>query len=291
MLVIANEEAGRTRESVSAAMAEIMRWGEAELVTCREPSDLDSVLDRRDGRPLVVAGGDGSLHAVLERLWQRGEADQCPVGLVPLGTGNDFARGIGIPLDPVTAACQLHDARPHPIDLVVDDAGGVVVNAMHVGVGAEAATAARPLKPVLRIAAFPIGAVLAGLRAKGWRLRVEVDGVPVASGRRRVLMAGLANGPTIAGGTAVFGPDASATDGLIDVVVSLAVGPLARIAYAARLRRGTHLQRGDVLYRRGRTLTIRGEPFEINADGELDGPVRLRTWTVQPGAWRLLLPD
>ena len=291
MLVIANEEAGRTRESVSAAMAEIQRWGEAELVTCREPSDLDAVLDRRDGRPLVVAGGDGSLHALLGRLWHRGEADQCPVGLVPLGTGNDFARGIGIPLDPVDAARQLRDARPHPIDLVADDAGGVVVNAMHVGVGAEAATVARPLKPMLRIAAFPIGAILAGLRAKGWRLRVEVDGVPVASGRRRVLMAGLANAPTIAGGTAVFGPDASVTDGLIDVVVSLAVGPLARVAYAARLRRGTHPQRGDVLYRRGRTLTIRGEPFEINADGELEGPVRIRTWTVQPGAWRLLLPD
>jgi diacylglycerol kinase (ATP) len=271
-------------------MAELQRWGEAELVTCRRPTDLDSVLDRRDGRTLVVAGGDGSLHTVLRLLWQRGETAQCPLGVLPLGTGNDFARGIGIPLDPAAAAQQLRGARAHPIDLVTDDAGGVVVNAMHVGVGAEAATVARPLKPMLRTAAFPIGAVVAGLRAKGWRLRVEVDGDPVASGRRRVLMAGLANAPTIAGGTAVFGPDASVTDGLIDVVVSLAVGPVARVAYAARLRRGTHPERGDVRYRRGRTLTIRGEPFEINADGELDGPVRMRTWTVQPGAWRLLLP-
>jgi hypothetical protein len=40
----------------------------------------------------------------------------------------------------------------------------------------------------------------------------------------------------------------------------------------------------------GRTLTIAGEPFHINADGELVGPVTRRTWKIRPGAWRCILP-
>lgn len=103
-------------------------------------------------------------------------------------------------------------------------------------------------------------------------------------------MAGLANAPTIAGGTAVFAPQAVVDDGVFDVTVSLAVGPLARIGYAVGLLRGTHPERADVIYRPARWLSISGEPFHVNADGELDRPVRHRTWTIQPGAWRCILP-
>jgi diacylglycerol kinase (ATP) len=291
VLLITNELAGRTdRECVASAVRELMLGADVEVATSRREVDLDDFLDRRGDRPLVLAGGDGTLHAVLRALWRRGEAATCPVGLIPLGTGNDFARGVGLPLDPVGAATVVRDGHPRPVDLVTDDAGGVVVNAMHVGVGADAAAAARPFKPRLRVGAFVVGALIAGARAGGWRLRVEVDGRPVVTGRRPVLMAGLANAPTIAGGTAVFAPKAAVDDGVFDVTVSLAVRPLARVGYAVGLLRGTHPERADVIYRQARRLSISGEQFHVNADGELDGPVRHRTWTVQPGAWRCILP-
>jgi diacylglycerol kinase (ATP) len=291
VLVVTNEMAGRTlREAVAAAVAVLETAGEIELVECRAPADLDAALDRRAGRTLVVVGGDGSLHAAVGRLWSRGEADQCPVGVVPLGTGNDFARGVGIPLDPMAAAELALTSRAQPVDLVTDDAGGVVVNAMHVGVGAEAAVRARPLKPYLRIASFPVGAVLAGAKTRGWNIRVEVDGRTISRGRRRILMAGLANAPSIAGGTAILAPDASVSDGAFDVVVSYAVGRLARLGYAVGLLRGTHERRADVQRFLGRTLEISGGPFQVNADGEVSEPLRRRVWTVQPGAWRCILP-
>ncbi|MDT5025711.1 MAG: hypothetical protein QOE61_2137 [Micromonosporaceae bacterium] len=291
MLVVTNELAGRTeRDGVATVLDVLQTAGPVEHVECHTEADLDPVLDRRDGRTVVVVGGDGSLHAMLGALWRRGEASDCPVGLIPLGTGNDFARGVGIPLEPVEAAKLIVSGAATPVDLVTDDAGGLVVNAMHVGAGAEAAIRARPLKPLLKIVSFPIGALLAGVRAPGWRLRVEVDGRAVVSGRRRVLMAGLANGPSIAGGTALLAPGASVTDGVMDIIVSSAVGPLARVGYAVKLVRGTHPSRDDVQRLTGSTLAISGEPFHISADGEIAGPFRRRVWTLQPAAWRCILP-
>ncbi|MEV1288646.1 diacylglycerol kinase family protein [Micromonospora sp. NPDC049679] len=291
MLVVTNEAAGRTEgDALDAAIDELRSGGDVEVASCRQDTDLGPTLDRRGDRLLVVVGGDGSLHTSLKYLWRRGEAARCVVGLIPLGTGNDFARGTGIPLDPREAARLIVQGASRPVDLVTDDSGGVVVNAVHVGVGAEAAEAARPLKRRLRQAAFPVGALLAGVRTRGWRLRITLDGALVADGTRRVLMAGVANARSIAGGTAVLGPDASPTDGAFDVTVSFAVRPLARLGYGLRLVRGRHPEHPDVVYRAGRSLTVEGEPFHTNADGELAGPVTRRTWALRPAAWRCVLP-
>jgi diacylglycerol kinase (ATP) len=292
MLVVTNGLAGRTEEeAVREVVAELGGEPNVEVVTCHRESDLDGLLDRRAGRTLVVVGGDGSLHTVLKHLWRRGEVADCPVGLIPLGTGNDFARGVGIPLDHRAAAGLIRTGQPSAVDLIVDDTDGVTVNAVHVGAGAEAAMRARPLKRRLRQAAFPIGAVAAGFTVQGYRLRVEVDGKVVTSGRRKVLMAGLSNAPTIAGGTARLGPGANPTDGRVEVTVSLATGWFARVGYALALVRGRHPERSDVIHLSGTTMTISGSPFHLNADGELSGPVRRREWRVVPGAWRCVLPD
>jgi diacylglycerol kinase (ATP) len=291
VLVVTNELAGRTEaDAIADAVRVLEEAGEGvEVVTCHAEEDLERFLDRRGSQTVVVVGGDGSLHTLLRHLWRRGEAQDCPLGLIPLGTGNDFARGVGIPIDPVAAAKLIVDGETRKVDLIVDEDNGVVVNAVHVGVGAEAAHVARPLKRWLRIAAFPIGAILAGARAKGWRLKITVDGKILTDGRQSVLMAGIANARTIAGGTAELGPEASPVDGVADVTVSYAVGPLARIGYALALRRGRHPERDDVQHLTGRDVEVSGGPFHVNADGELTGPVTHKRWRVVPHAWRLVL--
>jgi diacylglycerol kinase (ATP) len=290
MLVIANRAAGSTeQEAVSEALEVLRGDGPAELRYAESREQLDELLERLDGRTLVVVGGDGSLHTTVAALHARGDLGSVTMGLIPLGTGNDLARGLGIPLDPREAARLVLDGKPTPLDLLVDDTGGVVVNAVHVGVGADAAQAATPMKSRLGPLAFPVGAVIAGLRTKGWRLEVVVDGRTIAVPRRKALMVGLANAPSIAGGTAQLHPHADPQDGLVDVVVSHSVSPLARVGYAFRLLNGGHTRREDVVTTRAKEVSVAGEPFWLNADGEVTGPTRHRSWTVAAGAWKLIL--
>ena len=289
-LLLASAAAGSTdAEAVEAARAMLGRSGPVELVETSTPEELDAALDRLADRTLVVAGGDGSLHLTVARLHARQQLKQTRLGLVPLGTGNDLARALGLPLDPTAAAELVLSCTSRPLDLIVDDTDGVVINAVHVGLGAEAAASAGRWKPRIGPLAYPVGAVAAGLRSTGWRLRVEVDGRVLADGRSRALMVGIGNGRGIGGGTALL-PHAEPDDGLLDVMVSQASGPLARVRFGAALSGGTHLQDRAVRYARGTTVVVSGDQVGVNADGELGEQVRRRRWTIQPAAWSLVRP-
>jgi len=92
-----------------------------------------------------------------------------------VGTGNDFARTIGIPLDPEDAAHVVLARRLGPIDLVIDDAGTAVVNNARVGIGAEASRQASNWKERLGRLGYAVGAAHAALGFRSLRLLIEVD--------------------------------------------------------------------------------------------------------------------
>jgi diacylglycerol kinase family enzyme len=289
-LLLASAQAGSAEdEAVAAARAVLATSGPVELVTTATSQGLDDALDRLDGRTLVVAGGDGSLHVAVARLHARNALLDTRLGLVPLGTGNDLARTLDIPLDPEVAAHVVLTADSRPLDLLLDDSGGIVINAVHLGVGAEAAEHAGRLKPRLGLIAYPMGAIAAGLRNTGWRVRVELDGRVLTDSSRRTLMVGIGNGRGIGGGTQLL-PHAEPDDGLLDVVVSRACGPFTRVRYGAALRIGDHLRDRDSSSGRGRTVSVSGEPVDVNADGEVGECIQRRQWTVQPASWSLLRP-
>ena len=294
LLVVLNAQAGAVHEEALEAVLTALRAGaEVEVARTASPQELGTALAGRGDSRVVVVGGDGSLHAVLNALHTADALDPAdPIGLIPLGTGNDLARTLGIPLDPVSAAGVVLSGAPERLDLFAEHGGrtgSVVANAAHMGIGAQAAGAAANFKEALGAVAYPLGAAIAGITAAGWGLRVEVDGVAVSDGEDRLLMVGVCNGRTIGGG-APLAPQASPSDGLADVVVCRAVGPVARVGFAAALREGEHLSRADVELVRGRQVSVSGEPFPLNADGEVTDNVPARTWIVRPGAWSALVP-
>lgn len=288
--MVTNAAAGTADEANIAAAVAVLRSGaDVRVEACADPGDLAALIEAREGRQLVVAGGDGSVHLLVATLQSRGElSPDDPIGLLPLGTGNDLARTLGVPLDAEAAASALLAGRSRALDLIVDDAGGIVVNVVHLGIGAQAAEQASGLKDKIGKAAYAVGSAVAGVREQGWRLRVEVDGAVVQDGEP-VLMVGVCNGRTIGGG-AEIAPDAEPDDGRLDVVVATSTGPLARLGFGIAMRSGEHVDRDDVRTFRGRQVTVSGEPFPANADGELRDPVPTRTWTVLPAAWAIVVP-
>lgn len=300
LLVITNSGAGTSdEENLERALAVLRPHTSVEVEATSEPGELDGVLHRAGSRTIVVAGGDGSMHAVIAALHKRNDLGKNTVGLLPLGTGNDFARGVGIPLDVEEAAQVLVSGSPRPMDLVVDEVGEVVVNNVHVGAGASASRRAARWKSRLGSVGvgkvnlgklgYPIGAAITAWNPPVLRLRVEVDGRVVTDVDTKVLQVAVGNGSSVGGGTSLV-PGATPDDGMLDVMVSRATGPVSRLLYAGRLALGSHPEMVDVDYLRGAVVTVTGEEFWISADGEISGPERRRSWRLQRAAYSLVVP-
>jgi YegS/Rv2252/BmrU family lipid kinase len=287
-LLLVNGAAGSADETaVESAAGTLRRAGcQVEVVATSDLEEVDAALDVLGDRTLVVCGGDGSVHLAVARLHARDELGTT-VGLVPLGTGNDLARSLGLPLDdPEAAARRLLEGRAAPLDLLVDDTGRICVNALHAGLGATAAARAESMKSALSEMAYPVGALLAGLSERGVRTRVTVDGEALVD--EDLLLVAVCNAPGFGGGTDVA-PGADPADGSLDVVAVAATGPLARAAFGLALQQGTHLERDDVHLARGQQVTIASAGLRYDVDGEVgDEPEPERTWRVLPAAWHLL---
>jgi diacylglycerol kinase family enzyme len=292
LLLITHADAGGA-DGLGDALEVLHGHASVEVCETSNPGELDGVLHRAGSRPIVVAGGDGSLHAVVATLHRRNDLAGKVLGLLPLGTGNDFARSVGIPLDPVEAAKVLVSGTPRPMDLIVDELGEVVVNHVHVGTSALASRHGANLKERLGrfglgVIGYPLGAALAAVRPPTVRLHVEVDGEVVSDVDRQVLMVAVGNGASVGGGTELT-PAADPQDGAVDVLVSFATSPAARLGYAVDLVRRRHPDRHDTVYLRGREVSVSGEEFWISADGEISGPEGRRTWHVERAAYSMLL--
>jgi YegS/Rv2252/BmrU family lipid kinase len=295
-MVIANADAGGEQDdALEVALAVLRKETDVEVCRTSNPGELDGVLQRAGTRTVVVAGGDGSLHAVVAALHKRHELDRHTLGLIPLGTGNDFARSVDIPLDPGEAAATLLAGEPRPMDLIVDELGGVVVNNVHAGASAQASRRGarwkgRMGKVGLGILGYPIGAALAAIKPPFVRMRIEADGEVLADMDRHRLRVAVGNGASVGGGAEIT-PDADPEGGRLDGMVSFATGPLSRFGYAWQLKDGEHEERDDVVAVRASQVTISGEEFWISADGEITGPERRRSWHLEPAAYRLVVPS
>lgn len=292
LLAIANADAGTADEQAISDVVDALQQFDVTLVKTASPDDLADALEAHpavDG--VVVLGGDGSLHAVVDALRAAGRLAHVVIGLVPLGTGNDFAATLELPDEPVKAAEVITAGQTRQIDLIIDGRDEVVVNAAHIGIGAEAAKAARPWKKSLGPIGYVIGAVLTGLRGllqPGARLQITVDGKSLPR-KEPVIQVAVGNGSFVGGGTPLL-PQADPSDGELDVAVSYTESPRRRIAYAWHVRRGDHHRRDDVVYLRGTEVSVRGDKLACTSDGELSGPRSEHSWRIEPAALTMYVP-
>lgn len=300
LLVITNADAGTADEAARNEALDVLRAGaDVTVAATSSPDELDDVLTNLEDRTVVVVGGDGSLHAVVAALHRQRALATTVLGLVPLGTGNDFARALDIPLEPAAAAQVVLTGPDRPLDLIVDEHDDITVNSVHAGAGAAAGERGARWKERLGAIGvgrlnlgklgYPIGALQTALNPRGLRVRVEVDGTVVSDVDTEILMVVVGNGTSVGGG-AELTPEARTGDGLLDVVVAKPAGAADRLALALRVPFGTHQDHRTVEALRGRSVTVTGGPFRCNSDGEIGDPVRSRTWEVRPAAYRMIVP-
>jgi len=290
LLAIANAAAGTADdESVDSAVATLRTAYDVELVRTSTPEDLDQALVKHpDVRGVVVLGGDGSLHAVVSAVRKADRLDSLIIGLVPLGTGNDFAATLGLPDEPDLAAGVIVADNPAPVDLIIDGDDEVVINVAHIGIGAEAAVAARPLKKLLGPIGYVAGAMIAsfkGIATPGAKVGITLDGEPLFP-RGSVIQLAVGNGRFVGGGAALL-PEADPSDGRLDLMVTYAGRRHRRIAYAWKLKNGEQLEHGDVVYRQGMQVAVRGDALPCTSDGELSEAATEHSWRLEAAALRM----
>ena len=236
---------------------------------------------------LVAVGGDGTVHLGLQAVAGR------PVdfGVVPAGTGNDFAAGTGVPGDPLTAADRIaaavRDGRHQRVDLArmagtdgeVRWFGAVLAAGFDAIVNERANRMRWPRGP--RRYDLAIAMEMTRLRPRVYAL--EIDGVD--RGFEGVLVA-IGNCESYGGGMRIL-PGADPRDGLLDVLVAAPLGRLTMARLKPRLRRGTHVTDPRVTTYRAREVRIHADDIVGYADGERIGPLPLEV-TCVPGAVRLL---
>lgn len=280
LLVITNTEAGSVDEHNVRAAVDVLRTGaDVQVSRTSMPGDLDGILHRRGGRKVVVAGGDGSLHTVVAALHRRMELDQTVLGLLPLGTANDFARAVGLPLDPAEAARVILSGVERRHDLLVDCRGNVVVHRVRVAAREQSSMARRlrgtgPLR--VRVEAEHAGRslVLADFDQ-------PVSWIQVSNGHLR---SGRAEGS--GRGTATAEDTSAVSSAEVRMAFTRPRLPAVPSAVSRKLR----LPGSAVTTARVDRLQVAGQRFYLNADGELEGPERNQTWTVVPGRLRLISP-
>ena len=231
---------------------------------------------------VVVAGGDGSVHFAIRALAHSHTA----LGILPLGTGNDFAMAAGIPLDLEAAARIATSCRAVPTDL--GTAGGIPFCCI-AGIGMDTAalhfiqrSRIRPKKLLYQVAA-----VRTLLAYEAPRMRIEISQGIL---EQRVVFAAVANTPTYAGGNRLA-PAASIFDGQLDYCFFFDQPRGRRLQTFWRVKRGVHVGRPGVLCGSANTVHVDGDPWvPVTLDGEL---TELRTPIeigILPGAVDLICP-
>lgn len=273
----------RAVERLRAAGHRVTAMDEANIELLRRET-ARALEDGADA--LVVVGGDGMANLGIDLVAETG----IPLGIVPSGTGNDLADGLGIPVhDSEAAIDRLLDAlqrEPRTIDAGTIRHGelttwfGCVVSAgFDATVNERANTMTRPRGRSRYVLALL--RELATLQARPYRIHadgrlLEVDAMLVS----------VANNRSLGGGMRIA-PDADLADGRLDLFIVERMRPVRFLRMFPKVFRGEHTALPEVTLLRVSSVRIEADDVVAYADGERIGPLPIEV-TVAPGALRVL---
>ncbi|MGF1595330.1 MAG: diacylglycerol/lipid kinase family protein [Acidimicrobiales bacterium] len=271
--------AGNGRGRINAEVADSVAERGHEVIELRPPSigSVAHTIDeaRADGlERLIIVGGDGLVHRALPAV----AGSLVTVGIVPVGTGNDFARAVGLHRDLERAVvAALSDAKP--IDLIAAGDDRWAASVVTGGFSADVNALANRLRFPSGQKRYTLATLLRLPRLSTTDIELVVDG---QARRYRATLFAIANTRYFGGGMAIC-PDAVPDDGLLDVTI---VGPTSAVELARMLPTvfsGRHVDHPAVVTFRGAEVKLKTSA-PVWADGE---PFVAGTYRSAPGALRL----
>lgn len=210
---------------------------------------------------VIAAGGDGTVNEVVNGL----DGFDVPLGIIPLGTANDFAKQVGIPPDADHAMDVILQRKPRQFDTASLN-GRRFLNVSTGGVGAEA-TAETPAsaKETLGPLAYAVSGMRKLAEFKPYAGTFSSENFAF-EGEFLMFAVGLTKST---GGGTMITPMASATDGLLDLCIVEAMTRREFAGVALKVKRGEHVGHPKVHYEQVRDVTIQApDPLSVNVDGE-----------------------
>lgn len=225
-----------------------------------------------EGYDMVIAiGGDGTVHEVVNGLMQVPAGKRPILGMVPVGSGNDFAHSIGVPMKSDHALLHALRGEPSSVDigLMTDENGRREYFDNTVGIGFDAVVTIRSHKlPILRGFLMYLTAVIQTilLNHDPAQMKIETD---TESWEQGTIMLTVCNGPREGGGFLVA-PDANNSDGILNYATVTQCSRLTMFRLVPEVMNGTHGRFKQVRLGECKKLALTSDrPLYIHADGEV----------------------
>ena len=246
---------------------------------------------------ILSVGGDGTHSEVVDGFFYGGRAvnPAACLGLIPVGTGSDLARTLGISRDPLQAVELLRDAVPRPFDLILctctnaegDESIRYVMNGVDCGFGAVVADKVnRSSKMIGGFVPYLIASLSALIRWRHVSVSMTMNEIHFVSAR--LMDVAVTNGRFTGGGMHIA-PRASTNDGLLDVIVTGDLGKLRALSLLPSLYNNRILERKGVTWRQCRRIVVDSyQDVPVAVDGELVGKLPA-TFEIMPAAIQILI--
>ncbi|MDQ3624016.1 MAG: diacylglycerol kinase family lipid kinase, partial [Verrucomicrobiota bacterium] len=237
---------------------------------------------------VIAAGGDGTLNEVLNGL--ENAFGRVRLGLLPLGTGNDFARSLKLPTEVDAALGILAAGHTRRVDILRLE-GASRRHALNVSAGGFSGTVNEKLTDKLKATWGPLSYVRGFVEALPELADYHTEIVLDEEERIEVPAYNIvvANGAWVAKGLPIA-PEAQIDDGLADLVLIPAASIAQLAVLAPQILLGSHLASDLVVFRRARKIVVKADPpMNFNTDGEWFGGTPV-TFTVLPRAIEVLAP-
>lgn len=273
--VILNPMADQGRGAAQAAVIQqaAQPFGGVDLVQTESPGHARELARQAadDGYNLVVAaGGDGTINDVVNGL-MRGSKAVAQLGIIPIGSGNDLAWSLKIPMKIETAVQKLFSGTPQTIDLarIEDDQGRFRIVDNNIGIGFDAVVVIET-EAINRVHGFMMY-LLATLRTIMSYSQLPQTTIHFDDERveQQITFIAFGVGPR-GGGGFLLTPQAQHGDDLIDTCTVNPVGRLTMLSLLLSVVRGTHIKSKHVTMRQNKQIRVRSDlPMPIHTDGEM----------------------